>query len=468
MKEPARESVGPWALLSMVWCSPVLVLILTEGVAAVSVAINLTSVIWVMGILLSVAVGRFSRVWGISLIAFPIIWAVCLALMPIEHLRIVVRRNDETKAFVRLVCSLSARPRQERFSMHHGVASHQLRVVALVLPFKPPPPTHQTTHPLLPSPPALQAYFLIGAVHAMLPKTISWKIGHGVCALATMLIGDSLALCLRLGNMSLVRLPLFDVCFPVIAGCLMTLLVHSNAIGLSHDRLAKMRAALADAERRASELEAARRNSLICSALFQRSSCAAHAISHGGTGHAHQHFGDCDEEKQSAGEICGSAGDTYASEDWEAMQLEARASESECSGVSFPPGPPSTDDGDASSAHGGEGPSHGPSILTERMQRKGLQILIEATEALNKRRKPRAARIPLCPSSSLAPALSVAARTAPCKSSSPALVPSLAVAWKPPQGIVEGIRPLQAVFLIGLILLMEPPALLMVSPPQLI
>ena len=63
------------------------------------------------------------------------------------------------------------------------------------------------------------SYLALGTVHATLTsRSLRWKIAFGAIGLIITLVGDSLALCLRLGDPSLWRLPAINVCVPFIAG----------------------------------------------------------------------------------------------------------------------------------------------------------------------------------------------------------------------------------------------------------
>lgn len=183
-----------------------------------------------------VALGRHhrARLWEVGMVLMPCVWNLWLAVMSLERLEAVVARDVETHDAVRL------------------------------------------------------AYAMAGVLHSALLRDPRKKAALAAWALAVMLLGGVAALCLRLDDPTLVRLPLCNVCLPMLLG-----IAFTELSGLAHtDRLATKLGAL-DSElhartgqlleqsrtsaglsarveeqsRRAAELEAARRQALVEKAM---------------------------------------------------------------------------------------------------------------------------------------------------------------------------------------------------------
>ena len=146
--------------------------------------------------------------WGIIIVIGALGWLCCLSLMSHDALTLLVSRDPETREMLRAT------------------------------------------------------YLMVGVFHAMV-------VGFGVqrmlleralvFSMLTFLVGNSLVLCLRLGDPTLVRLPLFNVTLPFALGYF---LMHAMRLEHTHElRAAEER--IHDLEQHAGCLEAARRSALM-------------------------------------------------------------------------------------------------------------------------------------------------------------------------------------------------------------
>ena len=173
---------------------------LTGPLSLSTIVINTTCVVRIGIILVAIRVDKanlLEAVWGCLLVGAALAWALCLALcMPDDGLRNIVLRDPDTRVNVQ-VCS---RP-------PHPAAHFPRRACAHFL-------TCARGHAY-----SQISYLALGTVHATLTsRSLRWKIAFGAIGLIITLVGDSLALCLRLGDPSLWRLPAINVCVPFIAG----------------------------------------------------------------------------------------------------------------------------------------------------------------------------------------------------------------------------------------------------------
>lgn len=151
------------------------------------------------------------RAWAATLVLFPSLWACALTFMPYDSIVTVASRDGETKDVVRL------------------------------------------------------ANFMCGVAHAVIAAS-----GHHpnllnatmIFSLMVTVICDSAALCLRLEDPFLVRLPVTNVFVPWVLGCAFATAMHRD----DQQKLQRVRRKLIEAETRADCLESARKASLLARA----------------------------------------------------------------------------------------------------------------------------------------------------------------------------------------------------------
>lgn len=188
---------------------------LVEDVATITLVINTVMCLFGGSFLVAMLTCRLNvvaRIWSNGLLFISIGWAAYLALMPATDLATITARDPETRDSVRM------------------------------------------------------AYFMCGVVHASLSKhSVRWRVLCGTISLVVTLVGDSFAFCLRLHDLSLIRLPLLNVCIPSLVGFSIAAAVMRDSADSTGKRLRTMSAMLADSERRGAELEQARWASLYAS-----------------------------------------------------------------------------------------------------------------------------------------------------------------------------------------------------------
>ena len=164
-------------------------------------------------------VGTVSSLWcGLALLAPPL-WAGCLALMSTRELAALVTREVEVREAIQL------------------------------------------------------AHLTLGVVHAIVTRGHRTKVWMGAWAAGITLCGDGAAFGLRLGDASLVWVPVRSACLPFLVGWFIAeLSAHVRAQQMDNLRaeLGAASASLLDEKRHNAELEEARRSALMCSVLAQR------------------------------------------------------------------------------------------------------------------------------------------------------------------------------------------------------
>ena len=117
------------------------------------------------------------------------------------------------------------------------------------------------------------AHLLIGVVHAMMMRGHQAQIWVGAWAIGITLCGEGAVLSLRIGDISLVWLPVRSACLPFLIGWLIAKLsarARAERLDDLKAELGETAALLHEEKRRSAELEEARRSSLMFSALNDR------------------------------------------------------------------------------------------------------------------------------------------------------------------------------------------------------
>ena len=223
MKAKATTNLSrPWTptlVLAITSASPLSLLVaaLFNRPQAVSVHINVSAFMLTTGLVVCsvlLSTDNLVRLWGGTLVGGPFVWTAWLGVMSASDLATLLERDAEAHDALRM------------------------------------------------------AYFTMGVMHGtIVVRRMRWKLAVAMVGIGFGGLVNMLTLFWRLGDPSIVRLPLLNVMVPFAAGFVVAHTLGSETAEKTRAQLRSLQDRLRLAERLTSELEQARRHSLLQSAL---------------------------------------------------------------------------------------------------------------------------------------------------------------------------------------------------------